>query len=424
MLTHANLVSNAIDSRHGFETLPTDVELSVLPLAHVYGRVVDYSYIFRGVAVAYVEQIETVAQALNEVHPTVMAAVPRLYEKMYANIIERGHRETGIKRWLFDWAIRTAVRAAPWRARGGQVPAAVKWQWQAANALVYAKIRSGVGGQLRYLSSGGAPISAELIEFFWSIGLPVYQGYGLTETSPVVSANNPQANKIGTVGRPIAGVEVRIAEDGEILVKGQCVMQGYYQQAGRHARSVHAGWLVSHRRHRRARCRRLSDHHGPQEGTAEDGGREIRRAGADREFAEDVRRSSTTPWWSGDRRKFVSVLIVPNFPARGSGGAQGRPGDSDCRGRCSSDPWVRDLIQGEIERLTAKLAQYEKPKRFALLEQDFTYAGGELTYTLKLKRRVIEERYQDVIERLYADVEEPRPARSYSERWRRTACQS
>lgn len=410
MLTQANLVSNATDSRHGFETLPTDIELSLLPLAHVYGRVVDYSYIFRGVAVAYVEQIETVAQALNEVHPTVMAAVPRLYEKMYANIIERGHRETGIKRWLFDWAIRAAQRAVPWRARGEQAPAIGKWQWQAANALVYTKIRCGIGGQLRYLSSGGAPINAELIDFFWSIGLPVYQGYGLTETSPVVSANNPLANKIGTVGRPIAGVEVRIAEDGEVLVKGKCVMQGYYNKPDDTREAFTAdGWFRTGDIGALDADGYLSITDRKKELLKTAGGKFIAPAPI-----ENLLKASPfidNAMVIGDRRKFVSVLIVPNFPhveaeARKAGKEIVTPGQT------FADPWVRDMFTREIERLTAKLAHYEQPKRFALIEKDFTYPGGELTYTLKLKRRVIEERYKDVIERIYADVQEPRPSQT------------
>ena len=230
MLTHENLVSNAMAFSRDFDMLPSDVALSLLPLAHVYERTIDYSYFFHGVSIAYVAQIETVPQALLEVQPTMMVAVPRLYEKTYANIIERGHRESGLKRKLFDWALRVASQAIPWRAYGKQPSASLKFRWKIADRLVYSKIRAGLGGKLRVMSSGGAPLARELAEFFWSVGLPVYQGYGLTETSPVVSANTPKANKVGTVGRPIADVQVRIADDGEILVKGPCVMQGYYRK--------------------------------------------------------------------------------------------------------------------------------------------------------------------------------------------------
>ena len=195
MLSHANLSSNALDSAKGYEMMPTDVGLSFLPLAHVYERTMDYSFFFHGVPVAYVEQMETVQQALLEVHPTMLGAVPRFYEKIYANVIEQGHHATGVKRKIFDWAIRVAAKAVPWRAYGKSVPFGVKLQWDVADKIVYSKIRAGVGGRIRLLTAGGAPLAPELGEFFWSVGLPVYQGYGLTETSPVVTANTPDGEQ-------------------------------------------------------------------------------------------------------------------------------------------------------------------------------------------------------------------------------------
>jgi long-chain acyl-CoA synthetase len=407
MLTHSNLSSNAIDSFKEYEFLPGDIGLSFLPLAHVYERVMGYGYLFRGISIAYVEQIESVAQALLEVHPTMLAAVPRFYEKMYANILEKGHRATGFKRMAFDWALRVANQAAPWRAFGKEVGIGVKLQWWIANPLVYSKIREGLGGRIRTFSSGGAPLAPELAEFFWTLGLPVYQGYGLTETAPVVSANLPSANKVGTVGRPIPHVEVRIAEDGEILVKGPCVMQGYYHKPDQ-TREVFTpdGWF------RTGDIGRLDE-----DGylVITDRKKELLKTAAGKFIApapiENTLKSSpliSNAIVVGDKRKFVSVLVVPNFPAIE---AEARKTGREFQGptQMTNDPWVRDLLSNEIERLTAHLAQYEKPKRFALLEQDFTYASGELTYTMKMKRRVIEERYHDVIARLYADVEEPRP---------------
>ena len=210
MLSHANLSSNAADSLESYEFRRDDVALSFLPLAHVYERLMDYGYLFRGVSVAYLEKMETVAEALLELHPTITAAVPRFLEKMYANIVEKGTANRAAKRAIFDWALGVAASAAPWRAYGKAGSPFVKLQWRIADALVYAKVRQGVGGRIRTFFSGGAPLSPELAEFFWSVGLPVYQGYGLTETSPIVAANLPIANKIGTVGRPIPHVQVRI----------------------------------------------------------------------------------------------------------------------------------------------------------------------------------------------------------------------
>jgi long-chain acyl-CoA synthetase len=408
MLTHDNLRSNAIAFSQDFDMLPSDVALSLLPLAHVYERTIDYSYFLHGVSIAYVAQIETVPQALLEVKPTMMVAVPRLYEKTYANIVERGHRESGLKRKLFDWALGMASQAIPWRAYGKRPSSSLKFRWEIADRLVYSKIRAGLGGSLRVMSSGGAPLARELAEFFWSIGMPVYQGYGLTETSPVVSANTPKANKVGTVGRPVADVQVHIADDGEILVRGPCVMQGYYRKPEEtHAVITPDGWFLTGDIGRLDEDGYLIITDRKKELLKTAGGKFVAPAPIENLL-------KTSPYITnaivvGDKRKFVSVLIVANVAAIEAASREVRH-DFSTSAQVLTDPWVRDLLSREIERLTASLAQYEKPKRFAILDKDFSYASGELTYTLKLKRRVIEEHYQDVIARLYADVEEPRPS--------------
>jgi long-chain acyl-CoA synthetase len=407
MLSHSNLSSNCIDSASGHHLLPSDVALEFLPLAHVYERTAAYSYICNGVAIAYLERIEDVPQALLEVHPTLTCAVPRFFEKIYANILEKGGRESGIKRNIFDWALRVAEESVPWRAYGKSASPGLKLRWRVADALVYSKIREGLGGGTQRFSAGGAPLAPELAEFFWSVGVTIHQGYGLTETSPVVTANTPTANKIGTVGRPIPNVQVKIAEDGEILVKGPNVMQGYYHKPEA-TREVFTsdGWF------RTGDIGRLDE-----DGylIITDRKKELLKTAAGKFVApapiENTLKASpyiTNAMVVGDTRKFVSVLIVPNF-ANIEAAARKAGHDFATPTQMTGDAWVRDLLSSEIERLTAPLAQYEKPKRFALLEQDFTYAGGELTYTMKMKRRVIEQRYQDVIARLYADVEDPRP---------------
>lgn len=407
MLTHANLSSNALDSCDGLEYFPSDLSLSFLPLAHVYERVAGYTDLFKGVGIAYVEQIESVPQALLEVHPTIAAAVPRFFEKIYANILAKGHQERGLKRKIFDWALGVADKARPWKAFGRSASTGVRMQWKIANALVYSKIREGLGGRIRLFISGGAPLSTDIAAFFWSINIPIYQGYGLTETSPVVAVNTPLANRVGTVGKPIRHVEVKIAEDGEILVKGPCVMQGYYRKPDQTRETFTPdGWFCT------GDIGKL-DADGYLIIT--DRKKELLKTAAGKFVApapiENLLKTSryiANAVVVGDKRKFVSVLIVPNLTAiEGEGNATGRTFSTPSQ--MILDPWVRDLIMGEIERLTSTLAQYEKPKRFALLEKDFTYSDGELTYTLKMKRRIIEQRYQDVISRLYADVEDPRP---------------
>ena len=407
MLTHSNVSSNAADSAADHEFQSSDVALEFLPLAHIYERTAAYSYMSNGVSIAYVERIEDVPQALLEVHPTLAAAVPRFFEKIYANILEKGHRESGAKRSIFDWALRVAEQSVPWRAYGKNAPLVLKWKWSIADGLVFSKIRNGLGGGTPRFSAGGAPLAPELSEFYWSIGIAIHQGYGLTETSPVVTANTPVANKIGTVGRPIRHVQVKIADDGEILVKGPNVMQGYYHkpEATREA-FTSDGWF------RTGDIGRLDD-----DGylTITDRKKELLKTAAGKFVAPAPIENTlkTSPYITnaivvGDSRKFVSVLIVPNF-ASIEAAARKAGYDFATPAQMTADTWVRDLLSHEIERLTAPLAQYEKPKRFAMIEQDFTYAGGELTYTMKMKRRVIEQRYADVIAHLYADVEEPRP---------------
>ena len=410
MLTHSNVSSNVIDSLEAYDFSPEDLALSFLPLAHVYERTVDYGYLFRGVPVAYVEQMEAVPQALLEVKPTYAAAVPRFFEKIYANILDKGRSETGLKKKIFDWSLRVAQESIPWRAYGKNPSAWTKQRWQIADRIVYSKIRAGLGGRIRYFFSGGAPLAPELSEFFWSVNLPVLEGYGLTETAPVIASNVPKKNKVGTVGLPISHVEVRIADDGEILVKGPCVMQGYFHKPEQSREVLSSdGWFST------GDIGRLDE-----DGylIITDRKKELLKTAAGKFVApapiENLLKQCryiSNAIVVGDKRKFVSVLIVPNFAAI-ENEARKQNKDFTAPSQMISDPWVRDLLSREIERLTVSLAQYEKPKRFALIEKDFTFASGELTYTLKIKRRVIEDRYKDLIAKLYADVEEPRPQHS------------
>jgi long-chain acyl-CoA synthetase len=400
VLTHNNLSSNEEVSAESFAMSPEDTAVSFLPLSHVYERVIDYAYLFRGVHVAHVERMEDLPQALLEVHPTLSAAVPRVFEKLYANIMQKGHENTGVKRRLFDWAIGVAQRSVKWRAYGEHAPLGLRISWKIADRVVYSKIREGVGGRMRAFISGGGPLSRELAEFFWGVGIPVYQGYGLTETSPVVSANCPNANKVGSVGKPIRHVDVRIAEDGEIFVHGPCVMRGYYEKP-EETRAVISrdGWLAT------GDIGRV-DADGYLYVT--DRKKDLFKTAAGKFVApqpiENLLKASPlilNAVLVGDKRKFIAALIVPNFGnVEAAAREQGRAFAS--HEQLAADSWVHDLIGREVERINSSLAQYETIKRFALLDHDFTFDGGQLTYTLKLKRRVIEERYAKMIEGLYA----------------------
>jgi long-chain acyl-CoA synthetase len=407
MLTHENFCSNVVDSNSALEFDPLDdIAISFLPLAHVYGRMLDYFYIFNGCPVAYVEAVENVAQALVEVHPTVLAAVPRFFEKIYARLMEQGSKATGTKRKIFDFAMQTAREAATWRCGMKSVGLATRLKWSIADKLVYSKIRAGTGGRLRVVMSGGAPLSKDLAEFFWAIGIPIYQGYGLTETSPVLSSNYP-GNRVGSSGRPIKNVQIRIADDGEILAKGPCVMQGYYrnEEATREV-LTEDGWF-----------------HTGDIGYLDkdnylfitDRKKDLLKTAAGKFVAPQPIENllKTSPYILnamvvGDQRKFVVAVIVPN-PVTVSSALAAEDVHCATNSEVAAHPLTRALIQKEVNRLTAHLAQFETIKRFALIPDDFTFDGGSLTFTMKLKRRVVEQQYRDVIDALYADVAEPRP---------------
>jgi long-chain acyl-CoA synthetase len=412
MLTHNNMSSNVTDSCATFDFQPAaDMALSFLPLAHVYGRMLDYIYLFNGVSVAYVEAVDLVPQALLEIRPTVIAAVPRFFEKIYAKLMEQGSKATGIKRKLFDWAIDVARRAAPWRTGAKGASPLLRAQWVLADKIVYKKIRAGTGGKLRMVFSGGAPLSKELAEFFWAIGIPIYQGYGLTETSPILTSNYPQ-NRPGSSGRPIPNVLIRIAQDGEVLAKGPCVMQGYYNNLDATREAIDPeGWF-----HTGDIGYLDSDNYLFITDRKKD---LIKTAGGKFVAPQPIENAlKTSPYITnamivGDQRRFVVALIVPNATTV-SAKLQDQGIRFGSHKEMVARPAVRALIETEVKRLTAHLAQWETIKRFALLPEDFTFDNGSLTFTLKLKRRVVEKNYRELIDKLYADASEPVPSKSRS----------
>jgi long-chain acyl-CoA synthetase len=407
MLTHTNFCSNVTDTHKEIHfDAAHDLALSFLPLAHVYGRMIDYSFLFHGITVAYVEAVEQVSQAMLELHPTVMAAVPRVFEKIYTRLVEEGTKAEGTKRKLFDWAMRVASRSASWRCDKKPASLSIKLQWAVANILVYSKIRTATGGRLGVVFSGGAPLSKDLTEFFWAIGIPIYQGYGLTETSPVLTSNYPK-NRAGSSGKAIPNVEIRIAHDGEILVRGPCVMEGYFKNPGATREVLSAdGWFST-----------------GDIGYLDDDGylfitdrkKDLIKTAAGKFVApqpiENALKSS--PYLLnavvvGDERKFVVALLVPNaITISAKAAEEGIKFHSNVE--MASHPWVRSLIESEVRRLTSHLAQYETIKRFALLPEDFTFDNGSLTFTLKIKRRIVEQHYRTIIDGLYGDAAEPRP---------------
>ena len=406
MLTHNNFSSNVTDTVEFTLNRKQDLAVSFLPLAHVYGRMLDYVYLFQGCPVAYVEVVENVAQALLEVHPTILAAVPRFFEKIYARLMEQGSKATGAKRKIFNFSIKTAREAAGWRCGERSASLRVKLKWAIADRLVYSKIRAGTGGKLRIVMSGGAPLSKEMAEFFWAIGIPIYQGYGLTETSPVLTSNYPQ-NRVGSSGRPIANVQIRIADDGEILATGPCVMQGYYKapEATRDVLSED-GWFKTGDIGYLDKDNYLFITDRKKDLLKTAGGKFVAPQPIENAL-------KTSPYILnamvvGDQRKFVVALIVPN-PTTVSARLAEEGLKFSSHAELAAHPSAYALIENEVSRLTTHLAQYENIKRFALLPDDFTFDSGSLTFTMKLKRRVVEKQFNDLIAKLYSDVVEPRP---------------
>ncbi len=399
MLTHANLISNVLDASEEYAFTGRDISLSVLPLSHVFERTGMYVYIRYGMSVYFAESIEKVPDNLKEVRPTIFIGVPRIFEKVFERARLKALQAGRVNEMIFDWAIAVAKEYAALENAGHPIPMALAAKHGVADRLVYAKFRDFFGGRLRLCITGGAALPDDIFLIFTGAGIAIMQGYGLTETSPVISSNNPSAIRVGTVGRPIRNVQVRIAADGEIEVKGPGVMLGYYKkpdatrevftddgwfQTGDIGRIDDDGFLI------------ITDR--KKELFKTSGGKYIAPA-----HIEQMLRASrfiNQAVLVGNERKFPAALIVPNFEMLESYVQYKELGEMS-RAEMCSHPRIMDLFARQIDAMTPELGQWEKVKRFALLENELTIESGELTPTLKIKRRVVDERYADVISRLY-----------------------
>ena len=401
MLTHANLVSNLIDSSGHLSIGEEDTVLSLLPLSHVYERQAMYMYLHHGMAVYFAESLQTVAPNLREVRPTLMVGVPRLFEKVYARIQERAAEKGKVAEALLAWAVRVGTEYARRLSDRKPIPFKLKVQHDIATKLVFSKWKEAFGGRIRLLLSGGAALSEELACVYIGAGIPIIQGYGLTETSPVVTASGMDNFRIGTVGRAIPHVEIRIAADGEIEVRGPNVMQGYYNKPEETAAAfTEDGWFrtgdigtIDQDGYLRITDRK-------KELFKTSGGKYI--APQPIEQAIKASRFVNQVVLVGSERKFPAALIVPVWEQLESycklKGIEFKSHSELCH-----HPRIIDLLQRQIDGLTPDLARFEKIKKVAILENEFTIEGGELTPTLKIKRRVIDEKYSDVIEKLYEE---------------------
>jgi long-chain acyl-CoA synthetase len=399
MLTHANFVSNVLATSAGLPISSTDIALSVLPLSHIFERTGFYIFCYNGVSVYYTASFDQVAENLREVRPTVMTAVPRLFEKVYHKIVKKGYSQKGWKRQVFVRSLDVGQRYAEAKDKRKMVGPALALQQKMANKLVFSKWRQGVGGRLRYFVSGGAPLSPALSYAFLAAGIPILQGYGATETC-IVSANRPDNNQVGSVGLPFGGIEVKIADDGEILLRGPNVMRGYYGHPEETTAVMQNEWFatgdvghVDKEGHlyitdRKKDLFKLSNgkYVAPQQ---------IESLLKQSEFVSQV-------VVVGLGRKQPAALIVPEWEAvRQALTAAGEKFPTN-REELAKFPAAVKLVQGDAALLTRDLADYERIRRVALLPDEFSIDRGELTPTLKVKRRVIDQKFGDLIDELYS----------------------
>jgi len=395
MLTHDNLASNVVT---GCTLLGLDghfTALSFLPLSHSFERMVDYCYFHMGVTIAYAESIQAVPQNLQEVKPHVFVAVPRLYEKVMARAYENAAASGGFKNRIFRWAVEAGKQALRERLAFRNPGLRVRL----ADKLVFAKLRERLGGRFEFAISGGAPLGRDVAEFFWAAGLPIYEGYGLTETSPVISVNERKSVKLGTVGRPMPRIEVRIADDGEIVTRGPNVMRGYYGNPEATAEVLDGdGWFktgdIGHLDEEGFLV--ITDR--KKELIVNAYGKNI--APAPIENALKASRYVGQAVVVGDRRQFLGALLVPDLEAFGAwAAAEQLEGPVQAQ---LTHPKARALFQAEVDRVNAQLARYEQLRSFEVVPNEFTLEGGELTPTLKVKRRVVQTKYKELLDRIYA----------------------
>ncbi len=410
MLTHGNFASNVTGTASAFEVYATDVVLSYLPLCHAYERTAGYYTCFAcGSTIAFADSIETVTENLLEVKPTIMTSVPRLFERI-KNRVEKSVKEGPEKNLkIFNWAFKVGKERYRILQRGGWVGPIMAAKYALANKLVFAKIRERTGGRIRMFVSGGAALSADIAEFFFAMGMNIVEGYGLTEASPIIAANPLERPKVGTVGKPITNVEVKIAEDGEILARGPNVMRGYYREPLATSEAIDAqGWLhtgdigvIDTDGYLRITDRK-------KHLFISSGGKNIAPGPIETLLAES--RFVDQIMLIGDKRPFITALIVPDFDAlKDVAEMQGMkvPSLNEPAAReafLDSEPVVL-AIEEDIKRLQRDLAAFERVRRFELLGEPFTVENGMLTPTLKVKRKVVEEKYREKIEGMYAGVE-------------------
>lgn len=399
MLTHNNFMSNVLSISAGLPISSTDVALSVLPLSHIFERAGFYVFCYNGLSVYYAASFDQVGENLREVGPTVMTAVPRLFEKVYHRIIKKGMAEKGWKRRVFTQSLEVGQRYGELKDTRRWISPALRLKQRLASRLVFSKWREGVGGRLRYFVSGGAPLSPALSYSYMAAGIPILQGYGATETC-IVCANRPDNNHVGSVGIPFEGIELRIADDGEIMVRGPNVMRGYYGQPEETAAVLKDGWFATGDVGHMDKEGRLYITDRKKDLFKLSNGKYVAP-----QLIESLLKQSEFVGQVvvvGAGRKQPVALIVPDWESLRQALADAGENYPKDRQELSQYPAAIKLVQRDVASLTASLTDYERIRRVALLPDEFTIDTGELTPTLKVKRRVIDERFNEVIEKLYS----------------------
>ncbi|HEY0529770.1 MAG TPA: long-chain fatty acid--CoA ligase [Gemmatimonadaceae bacterium] len=401
MLTHDNIFSNVAAARRAIPFEGRDTALSFLPLSHIFERMGGHYMMFAtGTSIAYAESIDTVPINMQEVRPTLVLSVPRLYEKMYARILETALTGGFVKKKIFFWARGVAERWANEKLAGGAPSRSIARQYALAQKLVFSKLKARTGGRLRYFVSGGAPLSPEINKFFYAAGLEVLEGYGLTETSPVIAVNTPTNFRIGTVGKPIDGVEIKIAADGEILTRGPHVMKGYFNKPDATREAIEPdGWFhTGDIGELRDGFLAITDRKKDIIVTA--GGKNI--APQPLENKVKTNKYVAQAVMLGDKRKFPSMLIVPNFEQLEKWAMRRNIIWTD-RAQLLRMPTIQAKMEKEVNEELAGAAHFEIPKKIGLIEHDFSIERGEMTPTLKVKRKAIDKNYKALIDSLYVD---------------------
>ncbi|HEX9247905.1 MAG TPA: long-chain fatty acid--CoA ligase [Gemmatimonadaceae bacterium] len=403
MLTHDNIYGNVAASRTAIPFEGRDIALSFLPLSHIFERMGGHYLMFAtGTSIAYAESIDAVPVNMQEVRPTLVLSVPRLYEKMFARVLESALTGGFLKKQIFFWARGVADRWANEKLAGREPGGLLAQQYAIAQKLVFSKLKARTGGRLRYFVSGGAPLSPDINKFFFAAGLTILEGYGLTETSPVITVNTPQNFRIGTVGKVVDGVEVKIADDGEILTRGPYVMKGYYNKPDATREAIDPdGWFhTGDIGELRDGFLAITDRKKDIIVTA--GGKKV--APQPLENKVKTNKYVAQAVMIGDKRKFPSMLIVPNFDQLERWAAKRNIIWTD-RAQLLRMPTIQAKMEKEVNEELEGAAHFEMPKKIGLLEHDFSIERGELTPTQKVKRRAIDKHYKTLIDSLYEEAE-------------------